>query len=847
MAASRSPDLREMLGNALDKVLEVTGRERASIRLRHPVTGEVTLSAERGFQPDEVEARAQRTVHPLIADVFATGKPLVVDDGASMSGAGTLLPHSRSVAWIPIKSRQGVLGVLAISAGKPVPFAPREVEFLEAIGNVIGIATENARLYENERTQVQSLRILVDASQKLVERSDIDTLAQDILDTVVTSFGVRLAWIGRAEPDGLVKPLYWAGDVADYLRDVEIRWDDSPLGQGPAGRAIRTGLPVVMDVATDPGFAPWSKPALAHGYREVAAFPLRRGPKPFAHLILSSGETASFTAELVELLQTYANIATAALEGARLFEETRRRGQERAALSTVATALSQSLEVDEILNIAIDKVLEVTGRERGYILLKDPVTGEIVLPVHRGISEAYVEKLLLRRAVSGKTDRLFDSGAPAIYNDPDKAPLNEEVPSEGRRVMASIPLKAQGKVVGLLNLSSVRLVPFSDREVELLQSIGNVIGVALENAWLYQESRQQREIQTLLKELSQDITGPGFERLLAKIADKVRGVFQVDIADFRLLEEGVVKFMGLSGEWARNLISSDKMRGRIKWVLEHRAPLMIPDATVKDAPPGGDLIARLGIRGYLAVPLFSRGGAVIGVLRALTYRPRELKQKQIDALQHLANVTGIALEHAVLFEETEKRAQEQAALSAIATATSQSLRLDEMLRLALDKVLEVTGREKGYIRLKYPLTGEVKLAAYRGISDEYAATLLRPKTPGGKNDRVFATGEPLIINEAEGAELNQESRRDGSRSMAWIPLKSQGKVVGILNVSTARPVSFTASEENLLQAIGNVIGVAVENAWLFEESQRQEQVQKLLKEMSQDITTLDSDTLFQKF
>src|SRR4029077_15355660 len=111
-------------------------------------------------------------------------------------------------------------------------------------------------------------------------------------------------------------------------------WDDSPLGQGPAGRAIRTGRPVVMDVATDPGFAPWRDSALAHGYREVAAFPLMRGATPFGPLILYSAQNGFFTSERVELLQTYANIATGALESARLFEETRRQGEEKAALNT---------------------------------------------------------------------------------------------------------------------------------------------------------------------------------------------------------------------------------------------------------------------------------------------------------------------------------------------------------------------------------------------------------------------------------------------------------------------------------------------------------------------------------
>ena len=169
--------------------------------------------------------------------------------------------------------------------------------------------------------QLESLDLLIAGAQKLVQSFDMDAIAQDILDTVATSFGMRLAWIGRAEPDGLVRPLHWAGDVADYLKRVEIRWDDSPLGQGPAGRAIRTGRPVVIDVATDPGFAPWRDHALAQGFREVAAFPLMRGNKPFGHLVLYSGENGFFSHERVELMQSYTHMAAAALENARLFQE----------------------------------------------------------------------------------------------------------------------------------------------------------------------------------------------------------------------------------------------------------------------------------------------------------------------------------------------------------------------------------------------------------------------------------------------------------------------------------------------------------------------------------------------
>ncbi|HEY2988988.1 MAG TPA: GAF domain-containing protein, partial [Candidatus Binatia bacterium] len=856
LAPLASSDPAQLLQQIVERLKEATGADAALIRIIDKKTKSFLSPAQVGFPSSFLEATQNLDPSSAAHSAFISGAPVI---SADISTDGRLKSKKqfeagfRSCAFLPFKVSGELRGILHLVSREIGHFSTDKTDHLMAIARQMGVAMENRELLEESRERaeqqaslVKSLSLLVNASQKLVERVDIDTLAQDILETVVTSFGIRLAWIGSAESDGRVRPLYWAGDVAEYLRHVEIRWDDSSLGQGPAGQAIRTGQPVVMDVATDPGFAPWRDPALAHGYREVAAFPLIRGAKPFGHLILYSAHNGFFTPERVELLQTYANIATGALESARLFEETRRQAEENAALNTIATAVSQSLDVQQILNIAMDKVLEVTGRDRGYIRLKDPVTGEITLAAHKGISARYADVLIHHRTGGGKTDQVFATGKALILNDLKETPLKGETRREGQNVMAWIPINARGNVVGILNVASTRQVPFSTREVELLQAIGNVIGVALENAWLYQESRQQQEMQKLLKELSQDATSLDISVLLKKVTDKVREFFKVDISDIRLIEDdGMRRLVGSSGIDSERLYRVGSNRGRTGWIIDNRQPLMIADISKETDMPAGETVRELGIRGYLAVPLFARTGEVIGVLRALTYDPREFSQSELDLLQQLANGIAIAIENARLFEETEERAHEQAALSAIATVTTQSLQIYELLQIAVEKVLEVTGRERAYIRLKDPLSGEIRLAAHKNIS-EAAKNLLKQRTPGGKSDQVFETGEPLIVNDAETSAVRDRARGQESRAIAWIPLKAQGKVIGLLNIATDRPVPFTPREVNLLRAIGDVIGVAVANAWLFEETQRQEKIQELLKELSQDITSLHIDVLFQK-
>jgi GAF domain-containing protein len=839
-ATSQSLRRDELLRIALDKVVEVTGRERGSIRLKDPVTGEITLAAHRGLSQEEIEGLSRTVSRQATEQVFATGQPRVFNDRPEPVDSGSLLPRSRSVAWIPMKTGAKVTGVLCVSTTRPVPFMQHEVDLLQAIASVINVSLENAQLYENERRQVSSLRLLVDASRKLIDRVDIDTLAQDILQTVVTSFGIRLAWIGSAEADGRVRPLYWAGDVAEYLRHVEIRWDDSPLGHGPAGRAIRTGQPVVMDVATDPGFAPWRESALANGYREVAAFPLMRGAKPFGHLIVYSGETGFFTPERVELLQTYTNIATAALESARLFDEARQQAQERAALNIIATAVSRSLEVDEILNIAIDKLLEVTGRERGYIRLQDQMTGAITLVAHRGLSQEFIENLLSRRTPGGKADQVFATGEPVIVNDPEKTPFRDENRREGYHVMTWIPLKARGKVVGILNVASPRPVPFSTQEVDLLQAIGNVIGIALENAWLYLESRRQQEIQKLLKELSQDITSLDIEALFRKVTEKVRDFFKVDISDIRLLEEGGIRrIVGSSGIGSDRLYKSGTSRGRSGWIRKNRRPLVITDITKETDIPAGDTVRDLGVHGYLAVPLFSRGGEVIGILRALTYEPRDFSQSEVDLLQQLANGAAIALTNARLFEETERRASELAALYAVTAAVSGSFDIEDILLKGLDAVLEVSGMDGGYIQFLDGTPPKLVLRVHRGMSQSFIAKTRGEIRPGGKTQRMIATKQPVVL---EDIPPDHAGKFQGEKitAAAWVPIVSKDKVIAILAVSTKTKRNFPQARLPLLVSIANALGVALENVRLFQETGRNLERIRALREIDQAISsTLD--------
>ncbi|MDP3919405.1 MAG: hypothetical protein Q8R76_01170, partial [Candidatus Omnitrophota bacterium] len=119
--------------------------------------------------------------------------------------------------------------------------------------------------------------------------------------------------------------------------------------------------------------------------------------------------------------------------------------------------------------------------------------------------------------------------------------------------------------------------------------------------------QRQKEIQELLKEIGQDVTRLDIDSLLKKLTERVREVFKVDICDVRVRDEEVWKVMGVSGI-EPNKTQSDSTataRGRSRWILDNRRPLLIHDITKTDQFSGGESIRKVGVRGYIGVPIFS--------------------------------------------------------------------------------------------------------------------------------------------------------------------------------------------------------------------------------------------------
>lgn len=354
-------------------------------------------------------------------------------------------------------------------------------------------------------------------------------------------------------------------------------------------------------------------------------------------------------------------------------DELQRHLQQSMALREINLAVTSTLDLHAVLRVLMEKIDIFLPYTAVQVWLMNQQSQQLERAACWNLDEVEWKsrKLrdtpsLVREAMAGKR--------PVIANNVQKDPRTldpEFYRKQGLLSYLGVPLLIKDEVLGVLVFLTREEHQFTNEEIGFLSTLAGQAAIAIHNSQLHEQTRKQaielerankdlkrrEEIQKLLKELSQDITTLDLDSLLKKFTEKVREILKVDVVDVRVfVEETGWKLMGIAGI-DPNLLTSTRSgtgRGRAGWIQKHRQPLMIADLTRSDRPSGATL-KNLGVRGYLGVPLLSRGGEAIGVLRALTYEPREFTQEEVDLLEQLASGAGIALENSRLLEHIKKQ------------------------------------------------------------------------------------------------------------------------------------------------------------------------------------------------
>lgn len=259
------------------------------------------------------------------------------------------------------------------------------------------------------------------------------------------------------------------------------------------------------------------------------------------------------------------------------------------------------------------------------------------------------------------------------------------------------------------------------------------------------------------------------------------------------------------------------------WVASNRQAVLVED-TSKDNrwyQRPDDSLDRTGPKSAVSAPILARE-QLVGVITLVHPQPGFFTHDHLELFQAIADQAGVAILNARLYAESQRQAQVMAALAECATVINALLSLDEVLQRILEQVMQVLGVQGAFIALVDSTSMDLHVRA------------AVPQNEPGIADRHFPLGEGIagsVFREGQGAIVHDAShdRRfveevdqiNGfeSRTVLAAPIRSEGQVIGVLEVINPREGSFEADNLLLLMGIGSLAGNAIRRVDLYESLQ----------------------------
>ncbi|MGH7774348.1 MAG: GAF domain-containing protein [Candidatus Binatia bacterium] len=373
-----------------------------------------------------------------------------------------------------------------------------------------------------------------------------------------------------------------------------------------------------------------------------------------------------------------------------------------------------------------------------------------------------------------------------------------------------------------------------------------------------------KELATLY-EMGQTILGsPDLKTTLEKILDKAVAVGSFDLGTILMVNPSQGRPEVLASFGYQDPANAER---RLPEEGGERPPFRtigLKEPRIVENVPASDGMRTLkkeGIQSAVTIPV-SSGGQVIGTIQLGSRTPRKFQPNEIRLLETLGNHMGIAVQKARLYEETRRSLERMLALQEIGFATSSTLDLQVVLNLLMAKMDILLPYSVVLVWLVNKESGLIERTACWNLDEEEWKGRKLAGTPQLVKEAIERKTPVVVTNiQTDSRTLDPEFyRRHGLVSYLGVPLVVKGEVLGVLVFLTREEHNFADDEVEYLLTLAGQVAVAIHNSQLYEQTKnqalelekanmdlkRREEVQKLLKELSQDITLLDIDSLLKK-
>jgi PAS domain S-box-containing protein len=803
----------------------------------------------------------------------------------------------RSVVMIPLMRQREVLGVLVVGHGSVAAFSESHMALLRTFADQAVIAIENVRLFTTldarNRDLTETLEQQTATSEILRVISSSPTDVQPVFDAVVRS-AARLCQsfdssLCRRDGDRLVLVAHHGpiplGPVGDFFLPVsrENAW----------GRTVLDAATVhVADMQAETAEFPESSAnARRMGFRTILCVPLLREGVAIGTIQLRRTSDQRFTDRQVVLLQTFADQAVIAIENVRLFKELEVRNR------ALTESLEQQTATGEILRVISSSPTDahpvfdavVTNAVRLCAALHSAAVrlegGLLHLVAHHNWSPeglATAHRLFPMPVTRDHVTACAVRDARTIHlhriqDDPTVAASSRELAiAQGYQTLLVVPMLRDGQAIGAIVVAKVA-GPFSESQVALLKTFADQAVIAIENVRLFTElDARNHDLTNALEQ--QTATADVLSVMSASATDTqpvfdaiVRNVVRLCHARFALVYQlagDVIHFVSHHNlapaavdEFRRTFPQRLSESGTLVARAILRGELInVPDIVVD--PHVSDSVRQLalfsGYRSVLAIPIM-REGRALGAL-AITRsgpsgEPQPFSSDEIRLLQTFTEQAGIAIENVRLFNELDARTAqltrsvgELQALGEVSQAVSSTLDLDAVLETIVGRAVQLSGSDQGVAYEFDEISQTFHQRATHRMTPEYIETMRAAPIRLGEGaiGRAGVTRAPVQVAdirvdwELVAPQARERLVAQGMGSLLAVPLVREDRLLGGLVIIRRERGAFSPDVVAMLQTFATQSVLAIHNARLFQEIQRQKQYADTLLETSPvAIVTMD--------
>ena len=521
-------------------------------------------------------------------------------------------------------------------------------------------------------------------------------------------------------------------------------------------------------------------------------------------------------------------------ERARLEEELAARTRRLSLLNRISVALAQSLDTENVLDVAMRELGQVFDIERAkaYLIDRDAHGARLIVERPRGdlppTDVIDIQRSAVFQTILGSVKALVIEDVAAWQGD---EAIRAEISGRGLSAYFALPMIVGGQVSGVFEFE-VSGAPhyIEDERIELALIVANQAAIAVLNASLLEQTLvRTRELETLLEAAQATSYTLDLDEVFASVVRLILQALEMD--DCALMMYDDIE-EALRVELTMNRMGDDSHlvpSGTVYDLRQYPARMSAVHeghiAVIRHDDPNGDAkelaeMRETGGRARMLVPLVVHDQA-IGLLQVdLRAEYRALTHREVRMAQALAAQAATSIENARLSTETAAQVEQSLVINELSRAISSTMDIDTIIRIVREQVPNLTTAEEIYMALYNADTDEITFPMAvragqdiaippRAMGSDEVSFIIRHRRPlplGGENPDANEVRRNLGIANGE---------EDAQRYLG-VPLIAGDQVIGVLAVrdrEQKRP--FGLNDQRILTTIGAQIGATIQNARLF--------------------------------